>query len=141
MVEFLSIEDYTAFQRRAAEEALDALDRLDSQCEARHASQRVHSRHAFRGIITISVLQPGQSLAERDAGRSFRAWARSISQGGFSFISPSHIPETTIAVEPIIEETTIWRLAEIVRAREMPFYGFWEYGAAFLEEIQPSFPP
>ena len=132
---FLDSADYTQRQKRAAQRVLDILDKADGRQEDAYQSHRKHKRHWFRGVVTVCIPHAALGLNTAD---TFRVWARSISQGGLSFVYPYKIEETKIVVGITIPQGgKSWFFGEIVRVREIRDEGFWEYGVAFRDRYGP----
>lgn len=121
-----SLDDYTPSELRAAERVLDSLDQLENRMEAHFARQRRHQRVQFRGKATVCIpVQSGKPIR-------FNVHARSLSQGGMSFICPEELDAERLIIGLHLADGELrWYHAAIIRKRDVLDEDFWEYGVAF----------
>lgn len=107
---------------------LDTLDRLDARTEEHFVKVRETARKPFRGQVTICVPDPDDPIVRPREENCFRAWGRSLSSSGMSFIhiAPIDVPVVLVGIGG---GKTTWFQAQIVRRREME--EFHEFGVAF----------
>ncbi|MCC7423499.1 MAG: PilZ domain-containing protein [Planctomycetaceae bacterium] len=130
---YLSIENYNERQNRSAQRVLDMLDQLDSRLGTHYSGKRRHTRVQYRGVGTVCVTSPEQSILDTSGAGSFSVHVRSLSQSGLSFIYPGEIPEKNVFVGlDQAKGGKTWFVAEIVRVKEISEEGFWEYGVRFV---------
>lgn len=128
-----SADQYDARLTRAAERVLDTLDRLDEHFEQHFASERRSARHRFRTLVTVRVSNQSKASAGDDSEETFRAWARSISGDGLSFIHPERIKAKKILVGVDMPDgKTAWMHSEVMRTKQVEGEVFFEYGVRFL---------
>lgn len=131
---YLSTDDYSDSQKRSAARVLESLDQLESRLHGHYAGKRRHSRVKFRGIATLCFRGPDQATIDPATSESCVVHARSLSQSGLSFIYPGRIEEKSVLVGMELHSSELtWFMSEIVRQKEVPGEGFWEYGVKFLQ--------
>lgn len=131
-MEYVSADDYSEKQIRAAQRVLDSLDHLDKRMASVYTKLRNHGRRHFRKLVYVVVPDPIYPCPTQDSPNFMKVWARSISQSGLSFICPLRIPVTMVMVGlPVQDGEISWFNAELVRCREFAGDGFWEYGVSF----------
>lgn len=131
---YLSTENYSETQKRSAQRVLDSLDQLESRLQGHYAGKRRHSRVKFRGVAKICFRGPDQAVLDPATSELCVVHARSLSQSGLSFIYPGRIEEKSVLVGMELQSSELtWFVAEIVRQKEVPGEGFWEYGVKFLQ--------
>jgi hypothetical protein len=134
---FTSVESYSQTQNRAAQRALDTIDRVSDRTEDLHIQFRGHKRHKVRKVITLYIVGSCETDSAEAPAQVFQAWAGNLSAGGLSFIYPGWISKRHLSVGiPVRDERLSWFRAEIVREREIPGELFWEFGVAFRERLR-----
>lgn len=128
----MSVDAYPEKLQRSAIRVLDSLDRIDDRTNDHYSTVRKHARTKFRGMVRIFVPDPEQDVVDPDNVESPRAWARSLSASGMSFIYPKELELTNfLAGLELPNGRHTWMIAEIVRKKQMAEEEFWEYGVKF----------
>jgi hypothetical protein len=127
----ITLDGYTDSQHRAAQRAMDALDRLDTRLGNHYSDRRRHVRRSFRSVATVRL-----AAAAEGAPREVTVWTREISESGMSFISPERIADEWALIRlEISPGNPVWFVADIIRCRELPSDDFWEHGIAFRGRV------
>lgn len=127
----MTLDGYTDSHQRAAQRALDALDRLDTRLGNHYSDRRRHLRRPFRSIATVRL-----AAAAEETPREITVWTREISESGMSFISPERIEDEWALIRlEISPGNPVWFVADIIRSRELPSDDFWEHGVAFRGRV------
>lgn len=133
---FLSLEDYTENQERRATWALDLLDGAAEAGDGAWSSQRTSQRKAVRAIVSVCVVDVDNPVVSLRSESTFRVLTRDVSGKGLGFVCPHPLPKGRILLGvPVSDERTKWFLSDIVRARKIADTGYWEYGAAFRQQL------
>ncbi|MDQ3332617.1 MAG: hypothetical protein M3552_18540 [Planctomycetota bacterium] len=127
----VTLNEYAESQKRCAQRALDALDRLDSRLGSHYSDRRRHVRRTFRSIATVRLAATAGSEA-----RDVTVWTREISESGMSFICPDQITDEWALIRlEVSPGSPVWFVADIIRRREVPSEEFWEHGIAFRGRV------
>ena len=101
------------------------LDRVESRPSVRdNANRRRHERRHYRA--TAVLLPIGGSLPEARV-----VWTRSLSEGGMSVVATERVAVDRVTLGLRAGTQFRWMTAQVVRRRELPEQGFWEYGLKF----------
>jgi hypothetical protein len=129
---FINVADYSERQNRALQRILDQMDRCNTRTEQHYARLRRFERRPYRGPVTVFLPSPEQPDPPPSGRGCFTAWSYSLSQGGMGFVTPNEIDDPTVVVGVHLPDGAVrWFRGDVVRRREIPGEGFYDYGVAF----------
>jgi hypothetical protein len=117
--------------QRGLQRVLATLTKTLERTDNHYSRLRAFDRQT--ATLAIWVCQPtlDEPVLSENHSTARKCWSYSLSRSGIGFVSQSPLEANSVGIGLILPTGINWKIASVVRRREIPGEEFWEFGAAF----------